>query len=117
MDRDTAGKKDGDRDRDTAKKDGDRDGGKDVKLSSEERTKISKTIRSKDVDLRRVERTRVNFNISVGVAIPRSFELYPLPAPIVAVVPAYRGYLYIVVGDDLLIVHPSTYEIVAIIPA
>jgi hypothetical protein len=69
------------------------------------------------VNLRRVERTRINFNITVGAVIPRSFELYPLPAPIVAVVPAYRGFLYIVVGDDLLIVHPTTYEIVAVIPA
>jgi hypothetical protein len=49
--------------------------------------------------------------------VPRTVELAPLPAPILAVVPAYRGYLYIVVGDDLLIVHPRTYEIVAVIPA
>jgi hypothetical protein len=43
--------------------------------------------------------------------------LVPLPATLVAVVPAYRGYLYIVVGNELLIVHPRTYEIVAVIPA
>lgn len=85
-------------------------------LNDQQRTRISTTIREHK-DVRRVERTRVNFNISVGVAVPRSFTLYPLPAPILAVVPAYRGYLYIVVGDDLLIIHPRTYEIVAVIPA
>ena len=86
------------------------------RLDDQQRTRISTSIRSYK-DVRRVDRSRVNFNISVGVAIPRSFTLYPLPAPILAVVPAYRGYLYIVVGDDLLIVHPRTYEIVAVIPA
>jgi hypothetical protein len=88
-----------------------------AQLSSEQRTKISSTIKSKDVNLKRVERTNINFNINVGTVVPRTIGLVPLPAPIVAVVPAYRGYLYIVVGDDLLIVHPSTYEIVAVIPA
>lgn len=88
-----------------------------VQLNSEQRTKISQTIKQKDVNLRHVERSRINFNITVGAVVPRSFTLYPLPAPIVAVVPAYRGYLYIVVDDELLIIHPQTYEIVAVIPA
>jgi hypothetical protein len=90
---------------------------KPTQLSSEQRTKISSTIKSKDVNLKRVERTNINFNINVGTVVPRTIGLVPLPASIVAVVPAYRGYLYIVVGDELLIVHPSTYEIVAVIPA
>jgi hypothetical protein len=90
---------------------------KPTQLSSEQRTKISSTIKSKDINLKRVERTNINFNINVGTVVPRTIGLVPLPASIVAVVPAYRGYLYIVVGDELLIVHPSTYEIVAVIPA
>ena len=90
---------------------------KPTQLSSEQRTKISSTIREKDVNLKRVDRTDINFNINVGTVVPRTIGLAPLPAPIVAVVPAYRGYLYIVVGNDLLIVHPRTYEIVAVIPA
>ena len=89
---------------------------KPAQLNDQQRTRISSSIRGHK-DVRRIDRSRVSFNINVGVAIPRSFTLYPLPAPILAVVPAYRGYLYIVVGDDLLIVHPRTYEIVAVIPA
>jgi hypothetical protein len=90
---------------------------KPVQLSSEQRTKISTTLQQKDVNLKRVERTSINFNINVGAVVPRTIGLVPLPAPIIAVVPAFRGYLYIVVGDDLLIIHPRTYEIVAVIPA
>jgi hypothetical protein len=89
---------------------------KPAQLTEQDRTKISTTI-SKQSNLRRVERTKINFTINVGAVVPRTVNLAPLPAPILAVVPAYRGYLYIVVGDDLLIVHPRTYEIVAVIPA
>lgn len=90
---------------------------KPAQLSSEQRTKISSAIKSKDVDLKRVDRTDIDFNINVGTVVPRTIGLVALPAPIVSLVPAYRGYLYIVVGNDLLIVHPSTYQIVAVIPA
>jgi hypothetical protein len=90
---------------------------KSVQLNQEQRTKISQTIKSKDVNLRSVNRTEINFQINVGAVVPRTVTLYPLPAPIVAVVPAYRGYLYIVVDGDLIIIHPQTYEIVAVIQA
>jgi hypothetical protein len=89
---------------------------KPAQLSEQQRTQISTTI-SKESNLRRVERNEINFTINVGAVVPRTVNLAPLPTTIVSVVPAYRGYLYIVVGDDLLIVHPRTYEIVAVIPA
>jgi hypothetical protein len=89
---------------------------KPVQLDDQQRTKISASIRDQK-GLKRVERTSINFNINVGTVVPRTIGLAPLPAPIYAVVPAYRGFLYIVVGDELLIVHPRTYEIVAVIPA
>jgi hypothetical protein len=34
----------------------------------------------------------------------------------VSIVPEYRGFKYIIVGDDLLILDPVTLEIVAVIP-
>ena len=88
-----------------------------VQLDDQQRTKISQTIRQKDVNIRRVSRTEINFTINVGAVVPRTVTLYPLPAPIIAVVPAYRGFLYIVVDDQMLIIHPRTLEIVAVIPA
>ena len=40
-----------------------------------------------------------------------------LPPEVVTIVPEYRGFEYVVVGDQLLIVDPNTLEIVAILPA
>jgi hypothetical protein len=87
-----------------------------VELNSEQRTKISQTIKTQ-TNLKRVSRTEVNFTINVGAVVPRTIGLVVLPAPIVAIVPQFRGYLYIVVDDQLLIIHPTTYEIVAVLPA
>ena len=59
----------------------------------------------------------VNFAIRVGTAIPRSVGLHRLPASILSIVPAYEGYSYILVEDDILIIDPDTYEIIDVIPA
>lgn len=90
---------------------------KSVQINEQQRTRISQTIKQKNVNLRHVERTQVNFQINIGAVVPRTIELHPVPAEIVTIVPAYRGFLYIVVDDELLIIHPRTYEIVAVIPA
>jgi hypothetical protein len=105
----TESKKDGQAQTDA--KSGGGDKAANVQLNSEQRTKISQSIKSQNV--KRI--TNVNFNISVGTRVPRNYTFYPLPATVVSFVPAYRGYLYIVVGDDMLIIHPRTYEIVAVI--
>ena len=122
-DQDRARSDDGKRDRDAADRPGDdrqardrddRRGDRDsVSLSDREETRIRETISRQNV--RRV--TNVNFNISVGVVVPRTVELYPLPAVIVEIVPQYRGYRYIVVRDEIVIVHPETHRIVTVIPA
>ncbi|MCC6947099.1 MAG: DUF1236 domain-containing protein [Bradyrhizobiaceae bacterium] len=90
---------------------------KSVQINEQQRTRISQTIKQKNVNLRHVERTQVNFQINIGAVVPRTIELHPVPTEIVTIVPAYRGFLYIVVDDELLIIHPRTYEIVAVIPA
>lgn len=84
-----------------------------AQLNDDQRTKIGKTIKTQNV--KRV--TNVNFNVSVGTVVPGTVAFYPLPSNVVAVVPAYRGYLYFVVGDEIVIVHPRTRAIVAVIPA
>jgi hypothetical protein len=89
---------------------------KSVELNSEQRTKVSQTIKQQ-TNLKRVSRSEVNFTINVGTVVPRTYGFVVLPAPIIAIVPQFRGYLYIVVDDQLLIIHPTTYEIVMVLPA
>jgi hypothetical protein len=82
-------------------------------LTSEQRTKISKTIRERNV--KRV--TNVNFNIAVGTVVPRSISLHPLPAAVIEVYPQWRGYRFVLVEDEIIIIEPSSYRIVAVIEA
>ena len=58
----------------------------------------------------------VNFSLSVGTAVPRDIRLQTLPADVVEVVPQYRGYSFFVVRDEIVIVEPSTYQIVTVLP-
>ena len=55
--------------------------------------------------------TNVNFSLSVGTVLPRDVHFQPLPAEAVEVMPQYRGYNFIVVREDIVIVEPSTYII------
>jgi hypothetical protein len=89
-------------------------GGANVQLSQDQRAKIKDVV----VGGRNVARVdSVNFNIRVGVAVPRTVHIAVLPAEVVTIVPEYRGFEYVVVGDQLLIIDPNTLEIVAILPA
>lgn len=59
----------------------------------------------------------VDFDVRIGTRIPRSVHFTALPEDIVRIVPEYRGYDYVLVRDEILIIDPQTLEIVAIIPA
>jgi hypothetical protein len=82
-------------------------------LTSEQRTKISTTIRQTSVK----RETNVNFNISVGTVIPRTVVLHPLPASVIEIYPQWRGYRFVLVEDEIIIVEPGSYRIVAVIEA
>jgi hypothetical protein len=58
----------------------------------------------------------VNFSVRVGTVVPASVRLVPLPSEIVEIVPQYRGYGFVVVEDEIVIVQPRTHEIVAVLP-
>jgi len=82
-------------------------------LSSEQHAKIRDTLR-----LEKSERlANVPFSTKVGEAIPGTVHLYVLPVSIMEYAPQYRGYEYILVGDEILIVNPRTLRIVAVIDA
>ena len=86
-------------------------GGGAVALSAEQKTKIRSTVLTGNAP--RV--TNVNFSISVGTAVPRTVRLVAVPAPLLEVHPAWRGYMYFVHGDEIVIVEPGTLRIVAVI--
>jgi uncharacterized protein DUF1236 len=82
-------------------------------LSSEQHVKIRDTLR-----VEKSERlAHVPFSTKVGEAIPGTVHLYVLPVSIMEYAPQYRGYEYILVGDEILIVDPRTLRIVAVIDA
>ena len=87
--------------------------GASAKLSSEQRTKITTVIRDQHV----APVTDVNFSISVGTRVPRDVSFHPLPTEIVTIYPDWRGYEFILVRDQIIVVDPRTFEIVAILDA
>src|SRR5262245_46263567 len=83
-----------------------------AKLSTEQRTKITSVIKQ-----HKVEPTKLNVSISVGTRVPASVHLYPLPVEVVEVYPAWRGFEYVLVGDQIVVINPRTHEIVAVLEA
>src|SRR5580692_12505980 len=82
-------------------------------LSAEQHVKIRNTLR-----IEKSERlASVPFSTKVGEAIPGTVHLYVLPVSILEYAPQYRGYEYILVGNEILIVDPRTLRIVAVIDA
>jgi hypothetical protein len=81
-------------------------------LSTEQRTRI-RTVFKEKVHVQPV--THVNFSIDVGTRVPRTVHYHPLPAEVVEVYPAWRGYNFILVNDEIVIIDPSTFEIVAVL--
>jgi hypothetical protein len=93
-----------------------RTGGAGAELSTEQRTQVRQTILQSG-NVPRVSRSEVNINISVGTVVPRSVRLVSLPERIVTIRPAWRGFLYFVVEDEIIVVEPGTLKIVAVISA
>jgi uncharacterized protein DUF1236 len=84
-----------------------------AKLSTEQRTKITTVIKQQNVQ----PVTNVNFSISVGTRVPRGggVTFHALPAEIVTVYPQWRGYEYILVRNQILVIDPRSGEIVDVI--
>jgi hypothetical protein len=83
-----------------------------VNINDQQRTRISTSISHLNVQ----PLNNVNFSLAVGTAVPRDVRLQPLPAEVVEIVPQYRGYNFVLVKDEIVIVEPSSYKIVAVLP-
>jgi hypothetical protein len=59
--------------------------------------------------------TSVNVNVNLDEPLAGNLELMPLPPSVVSIVPEYRGYDYVVVHDEIVIVQPSTRKVIEVI--
>ena len=92
--------------------------GERVRTQVTEQNRRSAGDRIRQTRVERVQRSRINVNVNIGARIPRSVRLHVLPVVIYDVAPAYRGYSYVLLDDDtILIVDAATYEIIDVIPA
>jgi hypothetical protein len=87
-----------------------------TEVPAEKKTVIREKIVTNDVE--RIQRNNLHVNLSVGVIVPTTIKLRPLPSDVVEVVPAYKGYLYFVLDDGtIVIVEPGTMQIAAVLSA
>jgi hypothetical protein len=82
-------------------------------LSSEQHAKVWESLRGE----KSARFTGEKFAMTVGEIVPQTVHLYALPARIFEYAPQYRGYEYIQVGEEILIVDPGTHRIVAVVAA
>ncbi|RWX58812.1 DUF1236 domain-containing protein, partial [Mesorhizobium sp. M4B.F.Ca.ET.089.01.1.1] len=82
-------------------------------VTVEQKTEITNVIRETKI----TPVDRVDFDISVGIEVPRhKVRLHRLPPRIVKIVPAYETYEYFVLADGrIVIVDPDTLKIVIIL--
>jgi hypothetical protein len=87
--------------------------GANVQLSEQQRTQIHRTI----IGARGAPRVgHVNFDVSVGTVIPRGrIHIVPVPETLVRIEPSWRGYLYFVYEDEVVVVNPRDMRIVAVL--
>jgi len=84
-----------------------------VKFSERQRTTIKRTI----IDSHSAPRAgHVDFNVRVGAVVPRgSIHIVPVPETLVRIEPSWRGFLYFVYEDEIVVVNPSDMHIVAVV--
>ena len=59
----------------------------------------------------------MNFSIAIGSRVPRDVSFHPLPAEVVTVYPEWRGYEFVLVNNQIIVINPRTLEIVDVIDA
>jgi Protein of unknown function (DUF1236) len=84
-----------------------------VTLSDEQRTRI----RQRVIGAHGAPRvSHVDFDLSVGTVIPRGrIHVVPVPSMLVNIEPGWRGFLYFIYEDELVIVDPNDMRIVAVL--
>ena len=86
-------------------------GGGNVTLTSDQRTKIRQSV-LQGGNAPRV--SNVNFSLTVGTVVPTTVQVVEVPAPLLEIRPEWRGHLYFVVGDQIVIVDRN-HHIIAVL--
>ena len=83
-------------------------------MTSEQKTKIRTTVlQSRNAP--KVSRSNINFTVNVGTVVPRTVKIVSVPSVLVEYHPAWRGYSYFIVDDEIIIVEPRTLKIIAVL--
>jgi hypothetical protein len=88
--------------------------GASVSLTTEQKTKIRTSVLQSS-GAPKVSRSQINFNISIGTVVPRSVHFVAVPATLVEIYPAWRGYSYFIVDDEIIIVDSRSFKIIAVL--
>jgi Protein of unknown function (DUF1236) len=86
--------------------------GSSATLTTEQRTTIRKTVLSGGNVPRA---TNVNFSVSVGTTVPTSVRVVAVPSTLIEIYPEWRGHMYFVVNDEIIIVDRN-HRIIAVLP-
>jgi hypothetical protein len=81
-----------------------------TRLSMQDRERFHRSF-----EFERARISRVDFDYHVGHRVPRHVHLFPVPREVIGFFPYYRDYSYFVVGEEICIVNPTTYEVVDVI--
>src|SRR5262249_32722194 len=80
-------------------------------LSTAQRSAIYSAI----AEVKSKVRPPLAFDLAIGVKVPPSIALYPLPDRTLSEIPAIRSYQYTIVQDQVVLVDPTTLQVVDII--
>lgn len=81
-------------------------------------TRLSPATRNEIVTIfrdHRVATAQLDRPVRAGAQIAADVHSYPVPKDVIDLVPQWRGYNYIMSGDETLIINPATRAIVAIV--
>jgi len=84
-----------------------------VQLNDKQRNEIRTTV----IDKGGAPRVgHVDFDVAVGTVVPRAHvHIVPVPETLVRIQPEWRGYMYFVYEDEIVIVNPRDMRIIAVV--
>jgi Protein of unknown function (DUF1236) len=82
-----------------------------IKLNERQQAEVRGVLRSEQIE----KLDRVDFSLSTGTIVPSYAPIRPLPERIVEIVPQYRGYDFVMMRDEIVIIEPRTRRIVTVL--